>query len=85
MSYKEILNRTRLVGDILFDKVYLAIVKNETGDGIVEICEQREFSKEEIVKTIFQLSRIYLENNNEKSHTFSNGKQEITISIKESD
>lgn len=83
MSYKEILNKTRLIGDIIDNRVYLAIVKKDLGDGLIEVSEQREFSSDEIVKTIFQLSRIYLENKNETSHTFSNGKQEITISVKD--
>ncbi len=81
MTYKEILNRIRLVGDIIDNRVYLAIVKKDEADGIVEISEQREFSKEEIIKTIFQLSRIFLENENETSHTFHNKKQCITISV----
>ena len=81
MTYKEILNKTRLVGDVLDNRVYIAIVKEDLGDGLIEISEQREFSKQEIIKTIFQLSKIYLENNKEDKHTFSNGKENITISI----
>ena len=45
MTYKEILNKTRLVGDVLDNKVYLAIVKKDIGDGLIEISEQREFTK----------------------------------------
>ena len=81
MTYKEILNKTRLVGDVLDNRVYLAIVKKDIGDGLIEISEQREFTKDEIIKTIFQLSKIYLESKNKKEYTFSNGKENITISI----
>lgn len=44
MKYKDILDRTRLVEDILGGTVCLAIVKNNLGDGIVEVAESRELS-----------------------------------------
>lgn len=81
MTYKEILNRTKLIGDVFDERVYLCIVKKECGNGLYEISEQREFTKEEIVKTIFQLSKMYLEKHNETTHTFHNTKQSITISL----
>lgn len=83
MTYKEILKRIRLATDIFDNKVYLAIAKKEysDNDSFFEISESREITKEEIVKTIFQFSKMYLENNNEKTHTFHNKKQSITISI----
>lgn len=83
MTYKEILNKTKLVGEVFDKKIYLAIIKKDYGDGLYEISEQREFTKEEIIKTIFTLSKMYLENNNETEHTFHNTKQSITISIKD--
>lgn len=81
MTYKEILNRTKLVGDVFDEKIYLAIVKKDYGDGLYDISESREFTKQEIIKTIFQLSKMYLDKNKEKTHTFHNNIQSITITI----
>ena len=84
MKYKDILDRTRLVEDILGGTVCLAIVKNNLGDGIVEVAESRELSEKEIMKTIFLLSKSFLESKNETSHTFHNTKIKITITVKRS-
>ena len=83
MTYKEILDRTKLVSDLIDNRVYLVIAKKDLGDGIIEISEQREFTKEEIVKTIFQLSKIYLGSKGERTCTFHNKQQSITISADE--
>lgn len=84
MTYKEILNKTRLVVDKLTDKVYLAIVKNECENGLVEISEHRELTDEEIMKTVFQLARIFLKRQGETEYTLSNGEENVTFSVKKS-
>ena len=85
MKYKDILKRIRLATDIFDNKVYVAIAKKEysNNDSFFEISESREITKEEIVKTIFQFSKMYLENNKEKTHTFHNKKQSITITLQD--
>ena len=81
MTMKEILQSLNITTGLFNDDIYLSIVKSKSDD-IVEIKEARKLTEEEIRKTIFFLSKAYLEKNKNTTTDLESSTQIITISIK---
>lgn len=79
MTYKEILNKTRIVGDFLVETPMLAIVKGSK-DGICEISEARKLTNQEIKQYVWHLANCLLDNGT-NPYSLTNGEKTLTLTI----
>lgn len=79
MTYKEILNKTRIVGDFLVETPMLAIIKGSK-DGICEISEARRLTEQEIKQYVWHLANFLIDGHS-NPYTLTNGEKSLTLTL----